>query len=145
MTIAAGRPTRNESLVPPKVFTALALVATGTSFDAAAESVSMTGKSLRKWRSHKDVKDYLEEIPRENIDIGTNLLASRNHLYMKKLDEIIMNPNTSDYNKIDAIKAAHMIQKENVLDRQQNRKLNEIREILIEKDSGRSLIDISEN
>ena len=64
---------------------------------------------------------------------------------MKKLDEIIMNPTTSDYNKIDAIKAAHMIQKENVLDRQQNRKLNEIREILIEKDSGRSLIDISEN
>ena len=130
MTITAGRPTRNESLVPPKVFTALALVATGTSFDKAAESVSMTGKALRKWRSHKDVKDYLEEIPRENIDIGTNLLASRNHLYMKKLDEIIMNPNTSDYNRIDAIKAAHMIQKENVLDRQQNRKLNEIREIL---------------
>ena len=50
---------------------------------------------------------------------------------MQKLDEIIMNPNTSDYNRIDAIKAAHMIQKENVLDRQQNRKLNEIREILI--------------
>ena len=142
MTIAAGRPTRNESLVPPKVFTALALVATGTSFDKAAESVSMTGKALRKWRSHKDVKDYLEEIPRENIDIGTNLLASRNHLYMKKLDEIIMNPNTSDYNRIDAIKAAHMIQKENVLDRQQNRKLNEIREILIAKDAGRT-IDIT--
>ena len=36
--------------------------------------------------------------------------------------DLIMNPNTSDYNKIDAIKAAHMIQKENVLDRQQNRK-----------------------
>ena len=88
MTITAGRPTRNESLVPPKVFTALALVATGTSFEKAAETVSMTGKALRKWRSHKDVKDYLEEIPRENIDIGTNLLASRNHLYMKKLDEI---------------------------------------------------------
>ena len=66
MTIAAGRPTRNESLVPPKVFTALALVATGTSFEKAAETVSMTGKALRKWRSHKDVKDYLEEIPREN-------------------------------------------------------------------------------
>jgi len=64
---------------------------------------------------------------------------------MKKLDEIIMNPNTSGYNKIDVIKVAHMIQKEKVLDRQQNRKLNEVREILIEKDSGRSLIDISEN
>ena len=64
---------------------------------------------------------------------------------MQKLDEIIMNPNTSDYNRIDAIKAAHMIQKENVLDRQQNRKLNEIREILLEKDSGRSLIDITDN
>tara|TARA_Y100001938_G_C7971838_1_gene369727 strand:+ start:28 stop:465 length:438 start_codon:yes stop_codon:yes gene_type:complete len=145
MTISAGRPTRNESLVPPKVFTALALVATGTSFDKAAETVSMTGKALRKWRSHKDVKDYLEEIPRENIDIGTNFLSSRNHLYMQKLDEIIMNPTTSDYNRIDAIKAAHMIQKENVLDRQQNRKLNEIREILLEKDSGRSLIDITDN
>ena len=76
----------------------------------------MTGKAFRKWRSHKDVKDYLEEIPRENIDIGRNLLASRNHLYVKKLDEIIMKSTTSDYNKIDAIKAAHIIQKENVLD-----------------------------
>ena len=35
-----------------------------------------------------------------------------------------------------------MIQKENVLDRQQNRKLNEIREILIDKDAGRT-IDIT--
>ena len=140
MTITAGRPTRNESLVPPKVFTALALVATGTSFDKAAETVSMTGKALRKWRSHKDVKDYLEEIPRENIDIGTNFLSSRNHLYMQKLDEIIMNPTTSDYNRIDAIKAAHMIQKENVLDRQQNRKLNEIKQPLLKKDSDKSLI-----
>ena len=72
----------------------------------------MTGKALRKWRSHKDVKDYLEKIPLENIDIGTILLESRNNLYMKKLDEIIMNPNTSDYNRIYPIKAAHMIQKE---------------------------------
>ena len=38
-----------------------------------------------------------------------------------------------------------MVQKENVLDRQQNRKLNEIREILIDKDAGRSLIDVSGN
>ena len=82
------------------------MVATGTSFENAAETVSMTGKALREMRSHKDVKDYLEEIPRENIDIGTNLLASRNHLYMKKLDEIIINPNTSDYNRIDAIKSS---------------------------------------
>ena len=47
MTIAAGRPTRNESLVPPKVFTALALVATGTSFDKAAETVSK--REYRYW------------------------------------------------------------------------------------------------
>ena len=39
----------------------------------------------------------------------------------------------------------HMVQKENVLDRQQNRKLDEIREILLEKDSGRSIIDITGN
>ncbi len=64
---------------------------------------------------------------------------------MQKLDEIIMNPNTSGYNRIDGIKAAYMIQKENVLDRQQNKKLNEIREILLEKDSDRSLIDIKGN
>ena len=38
-----------------------------------------------------------------------------------------------------------MVQKENVLDRQQNRKLNEIREILLEKDPGRSIIDITGN
>ena len=37
-----------------------------------------------------------------------------------------------------------MIQKEKVLDRQQNRKLNEIRQLLLEKDSDKSLIDINE-
>tara|TARA_Y100001978_G_C23579151_1_gene378066 strand:+ start:600 stop:719 length:120 start_codon:yes stop_codon:yes gene_type:complete len=37
-----------------------------------------------------------------------------------------------------------MIQKEKVLDKQQNRKLNEIRQLLLEKDSDKSLIDINE-
>ena len=37
-----------------------------------------------------------------------------------------------------------MIQKEKVLDKQQNRKLNEIRQLLLEKDSDKSLIDITE-
>ena len=42
---------KEESLLPPKVMTALTMVAFGTSFDNDAEYVGMSGRALRKWRS----------------------------------------------------------------------------------------------
>ena len=53
MTISAAKtttkPTIEESLLPPKIMTALSMVASGTSYELAAKSVNMTAKQLRKW------------------------------------------------------------------------------------------------
>ena len=61
MTISAAKtttkPTIEESLLPPKIMTALSMVASGTSYELAAKSVNMTAKQLRKWNKHKDTKD----------------------------------------------------------------------------------------
>ena len=46
MTISAAKtttkPTIEESLLPPKIMTALSMVASGTSYELAAKSVNMT-------------------------------------------------------------------------------------------------------
>ena len=66
MTISAAKtttkPTIEESLLPPKIMTALSMVASGTSYELAAKSVNMTAKQLRKWNKHKDTKAFLERV-----------------------------------------------------------------------------------
>ena len=42
---------KEESLLPPKVMTALTMVASGTSFYDAAECVGMSGRALRNGES----------------------------------------------------------------------------------------------
>ena len=58
MTISAAKSTTKpkieDSLLPPKIMTALSMVASGSSYDVAAAAVNMTAKQLRKWNKHKD-------------------------------------------------------------------------------------------
>ena len=58
MTISQTKPTIEDSLLPPKVMTALSMVASGTSYEVAAKSVNMTARQLRKWNKHKDKKIF---------------------------------------------------------------------------------------
>ena len=67
---------KEESLLPPKVMTALTMVASGTSFDDAAESVGMSGRALRKWRKHRDANELIELPVREKINLDTNKLVN---------------------------------------------------------------------
>ena len=72
-------------------------------------------------RSQKDIKDYLKEIPREYKD--TYFIKQKSSL-MQKIDGILMNQKASDYNKVDVIKASNMIQKQILLVKKRNIKLN---------------------
>ena len=148
MTISAAKtttkPTIEESLLPPKIMTALSMVASGTSYELAAKSVNMTAKQLRKWNKHKDTKDFLERAISEKLDLGTNKLVHNWHRYCDELDKAALDPKTKPYAKREVIQLIHQIIKDNVLERNQNRKIEEIKDALVSRENQNTLINITE-
>jgi len=150
MTISAAKtttkPTIEESLLPPKIMTALSMVASGTSYELAAKSVNMTAKQLRKWNKHKDTKDFLERVISEKLDMGTNKLVNNWHKYCDELDKAALDEKTKPYAKREIIQLIHQIIKDNVLERNQNQKIEEIKDALLnrENSNGNDLINITE-
>ena len=148
MTISAAKtttkPTIEESLLPPKIMTALSMVASGTSYEIAAKSVNMTAKQLRKWNKHKDTKDFLERVISEKLDLGTNKLVHNWHRYCDELDKAALDPKTKPYAKREVIQLIHQIIKDNVLERNQNRKIEEIKDALVSRENQNTLINITE-
>ena len=147
MTIAAAKsnkPKIEDSLLPPKIMTALSMVASGTSYELAAKSVNMTAKQLRKWNKHKDTKDFLERVISEKLDLGTNKLVHNWHRYCDELDKAALDPKTKPYAKREVIQLIHQIIKDNVLERNQNRKIEEIKDALVSRENQNTLINITE-
>ena len=148
MTISAAKtttkPTIEESLLTPKIMTALSMVASGTSYELAAKSVNMTAKQLRKWNKHKDTKDFLERVISEKLDLGTNKLVHNWHRYCDELDKAALDPKTKPYAKREVIQLIHQIIKDNVLERNQNRKIEEIKDALVSRENQNTLINITE-
>ena len=148
MTISAAKtttkPTIEESLLPPKIMTALSMVASGTSYELAAKSVNMTAKQLRKWNKHKDTKDFLERVISEKLDLGTNKLVHNWHRYCDELDKAALDPKPKPYAKREVIQLIHQIIKDNVLERNQNRKIEEIKDALVSRENQNTLINITE-
>ena len=70
MTISAAKSTTKpkieDSLLPPKIMTALSMVTSGSSYNVAAAAGNMTVKQLRKWNKHKDTKEFLERVIQKN-------------------------------------------------------------------------------
>ena len=148
MTISAAKtttkPTIEESLLPPKIMTALSMVASGTSYELAAKSVNMTAKQLRKWNKHKDTKDFLERVISEKLDLVKNKLVHNWHRYCDELDKAALDPKTKPYAKREVIQLIHQIIKDNVLERNQNRKIEEIKDALVSRENQNTLINITE-
>ena len=150
MTISAAKsttkPTIEDSLLPPKIMTALSMVASGSSYDVAAKAVNMTARQLRKWNKHKDTKEFLERVISEKLDMGTNKLVNNWHKYCDELDKAALDEKTKPYAKREIIQLIHQIIKDNVLERNQTRKIEEIKDALLnrENSSGNNLINITE-
>ena len=148
MTISAAKSTTKpkieDSLLPPKIMTALSMVTSGTSYELAAKSVNMTAKQLRKWNKHKDTKDFLERVISEKLDLGTNKLVHNWHRYCDELDKAALDPKTKPYAKREVIQLIHQIIKDNVLERNQNRKIEEIKDALVSRENQNTLINITE-
>ena len=150
MTISAAKsttkPTIEDSLLPPKIMTALSMVASGSSYDVAAKAVNMTARQLRKWNKHKDTKEFLERVISEKLDMGTNKLVNNWHKYCDELDKAALDEKTKPYAKREIIQLIHQIIKDNVLERNQTRKIEEIKDALLnnENSNGNNLINITE-
>ena len=150
MTISAAKsttkPTIEDSLLPPKIMTALSMVASGSSYDVAAKAVNMTAKQLRKCNKHKDTKEFLERVISEKLDMGTNKLVNNWHKYCDELDKAALDEKTKPYAKREIIQLIHQIIKDNVLERNQNQKIEEIKDALLnrENSNGNDLINITE-
>ena len=150
MTISAAKsttkPTIEDSLLPPKIMTALSMVASGSSYDVAAKAVNMTARQLRKWNKHKDTKEFLERVISEKLDMGTNKLVNNWHRYCDELDKAALDEKTKPYAKREIIQLIHQIIKDNVLERNQNQKIEEIKDALLnrENSNGNDLINITE-
>ena len=150
MTISAAKSTTKpkieDSLLPPKIMTALSMVASGSSYDVAAAAVNMTAKQLRKWNKHKDTKEFLERVISEKLDMGTNKLVNNWHKYCDELDRDALDEKTKPYAKREIIQLIHQIIKYNVLERNQTRKIEENKDALLnrENSSGNNLINITE-
>ncbi len=150
MTISASKsttkPTIEDSLLPPKIMIALSMVASGSSYDVAAKAVNMTARQLRKWNKHKDTKEFLERVISEKLDMGTNKLVNNWHKYCDELDKAALDEKTKPYAKREIIQLIHQIIKDNVLERNQTRKIEEIKDALLnrENSSGNNLINITE-
>ena len=149
MTIAAAKsnkPKIEDSLLPPKIMTALSMVASGSSYDVAAKAVNMTARQLRKWNKHKDTKEFLERVISEKLDMGTNKLVNNWHKYCDELDKAALDEKTKPYAKREIIQLIHQIIKDNVLDRNQNQKIEEIKAALLNRENATdtNLINITE-
>ena len=149
MTIAAAKsnkPKIEDSLLPPKIMTALSMVASGSSYEVAAAAVNMTARQLRKWNKHKDTKEFLERVISEKLDMGTNKLVNNWHKYCDELDRAALDEKTKPYAKREIIQLIHQIIKDNVLDRNQNQKIEEIKDALLNRENvtDTNLINITE-
>ena len=149
MTISAAKPNKpkiEDSLLPPKIMTALSMVASGSSYEVAASAVNMTARQLRKWNKHKDTKEFLERIISEKLDMGTNKLVNNWHKYCDELDKAALDEKTKPYAKREIIQLIHQIIKDNVLERNQNRKIEEIKDALLNRENATdtNLINITE-
>ena len=122
------------------------MVASGTSYEVAAKSVNIIARQLRKRNTYKDTKEFLERVISEKLDMGTNKLVNNWHKYCDELDRAALDEKTKPYAKREIIQLIHQIIKDNVLERNQNQKIEEIKDALLnrENSNGNDLINITE-
>ena len=65
-------------------------------------------------------------------------------MYFNELDKAALDSKTKPYSKREVIQLIHQIIKDNVLDRIQNRKIEEIKDALLTRENQNFLININE-
>ena len=91
-------------------------------------------------------EEFLERVISEKLDMDTNKLVNNWHKYCDDLGRAALDEKTKPYAKREIIQLIHQIIKDNVLERNQNQKIEEIKDALLnrENSNGNDLINITE-
>ena len=112
--------------IPPHIIKALTLCANGSTWSCCRHQ----SPSLRKWYRDRRAEEFIESLVRENLNVANNLLTSAAPRLADELIQIALDPSVKAYARTQAISESFKILRENVLEAEQRRQLQEIRQTL---------------
>ena len=125
--------------IPPHIIKALTLCANGSTWADAAAAVGVKPPTLRKWYKDSRAEEFIESLVRENINVANNLLTSAAPRLADELIKISLDDRIKAYARIQAISECFKILRENVLEAEQRRQLQEIRRTLQAIEDGKAV------
>ena len=128
--------------IPPHIIKALTLCANGSTWADAAAAVGIKAPCLRKWYRDSRAEEFIESLVRENINVANNLLTSAAPRLADELIKIALDPKVKAYARTQAISESFKILRENVLEQEQRKQLQEIRQTLQMLEHGNKAVDI---
>ena len=138
-----GRPFREEQDLPPQIQQALVLRAAGASWIDCAAGAGVDVRNLRKWRKHPQAEPFLNEQIRGNLQQAQTLFAEAAPKLAERLIKLGLDERVKGYTAVSAISEAFKIVNNNVLEAEQSRQLQAIRQLLDNlEDGGSQVIDV---
>jgi len=130
--------------LPPKILTALALAASGSTWDEAAEAVGIKAATLRRYhRKDPRCSEFIEEVVRGNLNSANTLLVNALPRLASELIDLAMDKSAKHYSRVQAISEVFKIVNTNVLEAEQRKQLQAIRAHLDSlEDGGPQVIDV---
>ena len=125
--------------IPPHIIKALTLCANGSTWADAAAAVGIKAPCLRKWYRDRRAEEFIETLVRENLNVANNLLTSAAPRLADELIQIALDPKVKAYARTQAISESFKILRENVLEAEQRRQLQEIRQTLQSLEDGKTV------
>jgi hypothetical protein len=119
-----------EKPLPPKILTALTLAASGSKWTEAAEAVGIKAPTLRRYAKDPRATEFVERVVRENVNAATGVLANAAPRLAEELVAIALNPAVKAYARTSAIAECFKILGQNVLESEQRKQLQAIRNTL---------------
>ena len=137
-----GRPTIKEIPLPPHVQRALVLRGNGSTWKAAAESVGMDYRTLRRYvRDHPDATNFLERQTQDALDQSHSKLIAAAPLAAERLIDVINDESNRGYVVVQAVESLFRIIDRGITDRDNAEHIKEIKESLNALEGGR-VVDI---
>ena len=116
--------------IPPHIIKGLTLCANGSSWQDVAAAIGVKTPTLRKWYRDPRAEEFIEVLIRENLNVANNLLSSAAPRLADELIQIALDPRNRAYARTQAISESFKILRENVLEQEQRKQLQEIRNTL---------------
>lgn len=125
--------------IPPHIIKGLTLCANGSTWADAAAAVGVKAPCLRKWYRDSRAEEFIESLVRENINVANNLLTSAAPRLADELIKISLDSSIKAYARTQAISECFKILRENVLEAEQRKQLQEIRRTLQAIEDGKTV------